>query len=244
MSAPTDLRVFAAGGNLRVHIDTTPRHTRDTDALASRWAALCAANPHYHDGPILAVTSLDVEADAVARVHAHVDSYRRLAVQPEVRTGVRLLGVTAIITALDDAGDVAVLLARRSQSVRMYPDLWELGPSGGVNVPPATVDTLDAPMLARAAFDEIEEEIGESAAVLLGGPANFAPLAIVRDDMAFSDDIILRMINPAPQSLRAAISTSWEYAQVQWVPLRELETWSNTHQCIPPTRAICHLLSV
>lgn len=246
------VRGYHASSNLRVHIERAVRPPQDTPAAAARWTALCSANPRFHDGPILAVSALDVTtgsvggvlAPVVDRIDARVDSYRRLAVQPHVRTGVRLLGVTAIITARDERGDVAVLLARRSPDVRIYPDLWEFGPSGGVNVPPPTVVALDAPMLARAAFDEIEEEIGESAAAMLGGPANFTPFAIIRDDMAFSDDVILRMIQPAPQSLRAAISTSWEYAQVQWVPLHELNAWSNAHACIPPARAICHLLSV
>lgn len=243
MSVPSDIRAFAAGADLRVLVDAAPRDARDTDALASRWAALCAANPRYHDGPILAVTSLDVEGDAVARVHAHVDSYRRLAVQPQVRTGVRLLGVTAVITIRDESGDVAVLLARRAADVRVYPNLWELGPSGGVNVPPPTVQTLDAAMLARAAFDEIEEEIGESAAALLAGPENFFPIAIIRDDMAFSDDVVLQMRSPAPPSIRAAINTGWEYAHTQWVRLTDLEAWSRDNECIPPTRALIPFLS-
>lgn len=245
------IRAYHASPGLRIHIEASARPPQDTDALAARWAALCAANPRFHDGPILAVSALDittgtfgaVRAPVIDRIDAHVDSYRRLAVQPQVRTGVRLLGVTAIITALDAAGDVALLLARRAHNVRVYPDLWELGPSGGVNVPPPTVHTLDAQLLARAAFDEIEEEIGDAAAAMLGGPDNFVPLAIIRDDMAFSDDVILRMRHPAPPSLRAAINTSWEYAQTQWVPLRELRAWSRTNPCIPPTLAICRILA-
>lgn len=246
-----DVRAYHASAALRVHIDTSGRAPSDRDPLTARWAALCAANPRYHDGPILAVSALDVTtgsvggvlAPVVAHIDARHDSYRRLAVQPQVRTGVRLLGVTAMITALDESDQVAVLLARRANDVRIYPDLWELGPSGGVNVPPPTVTDLDAAMLARAAFDEIEEEIGEHAAALLGGPANFVPFAIIRDDVAFSDDVVLRMVEPAPPSLRDAIRTGWEYAQTQWVELRDLEAWSRAHECIPPTHAIIRLLA-
>jgi hypothetical protein len=133
-------------------------------------------------------------------------------------------------------------LARRAHDVRVYPGLWEFGPSGGVNVPPPTVHTLDAPLLARAAFDEIEEEIGESAAALLHGPSNFLPFAIIRDDVAFSDDVVLCMTTPAPVALREAIRTSWEYAQTQWVPLRDLDAWARANPCIPPTHAIIRML--
>lgn len=245
------VRAYHASTDLRVQIDIPSRLPMDNDALAARWAALCAANPRFHDGPILAVSALDVTtgsvggvlAPVVAHIDARHDSYRRLAVQPQVRTGVRLLGVTAIITAFDDAGQIAVLFAQRAQDVRIYPNLWEIGPSGGVNVPPPTVRSLDAPLLARAAFDEIEEEIGEPAAALLGGPGNFVPIAVIRDDVAFSDDVVLHMKHPGPASLRAAINTSWEYRQTQWVPLRELRDWSRTNPCIPPTHAICRLLA-
>lgn len=245
-----DLRAYHASANLRIDIDTPSRASRDTDALAARWAALCATNPRFHDGPILAVSALDVTtgsvhgvlAPVVDRIDARVDSYRRLAVQPQVRTGVRLLGVTAVITALDESGDVAVFLARRAQDVRVYPNLWEIGPSGGVHVPPPTVHTLDAADLTRAAFDEIDEEIGDAAAASLGGPTNFTPAAVIRDDLAFSDDVILRMTTPAPASIRAAISTGWEYTQTQWVPLSELHAWSQANACIPPTHAIIRML--
>ena len=238
------IRVIPCDNRLQIKVDPATCPPIDSDAVAARWATLCAANPRYHDGAILAVSAIDAEPNEPVTITCRHDWYRRLAVQPQVRTGVRLLGVTAVLLSHDDAGVPSVLLARRGNSVRVYPNQWELGPSGGVNVPPANIALLSRADLARAALDEIEEEIGPQAAALLGGPESLSTIAIIRDDAANSDDIILLAQAPAPATVRAAIQTTWEYSQSQWVQIDAIPAWDQEHaqQTLHCTRAIFRVM--
>ena len=128
-----------------------------SDAARREWDRLTSLNPRLFPGPILAFMGLDEHRGEIL---ARRDSYMRLAVQPTVPTGTRLLSVTAILLATDDAGREHIFMGQRAAGVRNYPSLWELGPSGGMGVPPLAVDSLDAAQIAASALDEIAEEIG------------------------------------------------------------------------------------
>ncbi|MBK9188274.1 MAG: hypothetical protein IPM33_04885 [Phycisphaerales bacterium] len=200
----------------------------------ARWAVLCAANPRFHDGPILSVVSIEPDASEIT---VRRDRYARLAVQPQVHTGVRLLGVTAVLTASDAAGRAHVLLARRGEQVRLYAGLWELGPSGGVACPAGDAAVLDFDDLLRSLADEIEEEVG------LPPPVSPRVVAIARDHRAMSDDVVITGDMGSLEAASEAMRTSaWEYREACWIPLDAVAAFDSTNEIIAPSRGILRLM--
>src|SRR5262245_13445545 len=108
-------------------------------AVTARWEQLCRENPRHYDGPLLSVVTFDPERGEML---CRRDQYQRLAVQPQVATGVHLLAVTGVLVATDGGGRRYVLLGRRGKQTRVFGGMWELGPSGGVAPPPANVQSL------------------------------------------------------------------------------------------------------
>lgn len=205
----------------------------DEPRVRDAWQRLCIANPRFFDGGLLAVKHIEAEADAT-RIHARRDRFARLAVQPGVPTGVRLLSVTAVLVARDDAGKPHLLLGKRSAQTRIYGDQWELGPSGGVPPPHAGVRTLDERALMDHLADEVEEEAGlrvrEGRAV-----------AITRDHAACSDDVVFVCdVGELAMARASAKAANWEYTQVAWIPAAELRTFvaREAANVIGPTRAL------
>lgn len=194
----------------------------------AEWSRRVAANPRLYDGPLLAVERIDDTAIICRR-----DSYKRLAVQPAVATGVEQLSVTGILTRDERAG-AAVLLGRRAASTRIYGGLWELGPSGGVEPPPPGTTTLTDADLAAQLRREIAEEAGPGLA--LGEPR---AITICHDPAAHSHDIVFRcpiLAAPPPRP------GNWEYDDVRWIPLASLAAFERDHELIPPTRALLRFL--
>lgn len=208
------VRAWSLPGRVRVAIsrDAPPGEATADSAIGREWARQREENPRLHNGPILSVQALDPEAGEVL---ARRDSYQRLVVQPRVSTGVRLLAVTGVLVARDAGGQEHVLLGRRAPGVRMYGGLWEIGPSGGVGVPPAPVTELDTAALSAHLGDEASEEIG------IEIPPG-VPVAVVRDDAARSDDVCLRVEMGPLEGVANLAPASWEYTQVRWAPVREL----------------------
>jgi len=206
----------------------------DSPEVRDRWRALCDANPRYHDGPILAVVSVDRRTSEIV---VRKDRYARLAVQPQVSTRVRLLGVTGVLTAHDAMGRAHVLLGRRGDQVRIYAGMWELGPSGGVNCPGGDISVLSFEDLCRALADEIEEEVG------LPAPRSPRAIAIARDHRAMSDDVVIACdaggLEGAMASMRAC---EWEYREAIWMPIDSLGAFDSANELIAPTRGIMRLL--
>lgn len=206
-----------------------------TLAIEQEWTRQTAANPRLYDGPVLSVVSFDPQDNQVVAEH---DSYKRLCVQPRVKTGVRLLAVTALLIARDNSGDQHVLMGKRGGSTRLYADKWEVGPSGGVSV--TAVSVLTFTDLCRTLYDEIEEELGEGAThtIQRAGKA----VAYVRDEEACSDDIIIEFRLPSLDNVAHFSQTSnWEYSEVRWIPLTQLREWDNDNT-IAATRATLRVL--
>lgn len=207
-----------------------------THEVEREWSKIVASNPRVYNGPHLSVVSIDFDE---AQIHCRRDTFQRLIVQPRVRTGMRLLAVSALVIARDARGQEHVLLGRRGESVRIYPGMWEFGPAGGVTPPHVSVRSLSEGDLKRSLAEEMEEEIGVTFPV-------GAPIAIVRDTMAFSDDIIFRCDAGELGAARHAMGepSNWEYSETKWIAVEELGAFVAHHaeQIILPTRAMVRLL--
>lgn len=226
----------AEAGAVRVEI--VPRGDRADideglgDADHAHWAALCAENPRYHDGDILSVARIAADGGVIECVP---DRFKRLAVQRDGHDlGVRLLGVKGMIVGRDVRGGEHVLIARRGPQTRVYHDQWEIAPAGGID------GVVDRSALARAAAgacvdlgervvlhalaEEGREELG-----LEIDPAWCRPVCIVRDEVARSVDVIVRVDWPKPIDPRRAVcggglggglcagGNGWEYTDSAWL---------------------------
>lgn len=224
--------VTLGGGPLRVSILRAARAPL-SGAVEREWARISAANPRAFDGPVLSVLSYDPASNHLS---ARRDTYARLAVQPAVHTGVRILSVTGVLTARDAGGREHVLLGRRGEGVRVYERMWELGPSGGVHTPPDAVGELDEDALFATLADEVEEEVGLR-------PPRARAVAVCRDHVAMSDDIVFACDLGALEEA-GAHAANWEYGEVLWMPTDALAGWEAAHEAaiIAPTRALFRAL--
>lgn len=206
-------------------------------AAADRWAALKRENPRYHDGPLLAVTSISAEDRAITLARG---SFRPMAVQHE---GLELeyfgLGVKGLIVGKDRAGLEHVLIARRGPETRIYQSMWEIAPAGGIE-PPASSATGDVPMshVLACLHAEAEEELGLNLRGIAG-----EPVAIVQDRVAHSCDVIVRLAWPEPINPRASIcrvdSCAWEYIDSAWLARPDAAGFDREHAraIVGPARA-------
>ena len=201
------------------------------EATERRWAELLSENPRHFDGPILAIERFDPSSNTI---HARRDGYKRLAVQPEVETGVRILSVTGFITAPDERSRPCVLLAQRSSATRIYGGLWELAPSGGIDPPPSATGSLDLDHVRTQLASELEEELGIKPSV-----STARPIALCVDGPGHSVDVVMRVDSGTPTgALGVSIRDSWEYTGVRWLALNEAPTFAREHadELIPSTR--------
>jgi hypothetical protein len=221
-----------AGSPLQVRIVEEPAPSVDDAAIESRWRVMCAANPRLHDGPILSVVRLEGDGIVCRR-----DTYRRLAVQPEVLTGVEQLSVTGVVLGRDENGRDAVLLGRRGRQTRIYGGMWELGPSGGIDPPLPEREELGVDQLLVQLHQELREEIGSAWPV-----EGVEVFALCHDAVAHSYDIVMRCMSLAPLPL--VESDNWEYERLRWVALESLADFDREHaaEIIAPTRAIFRVM--
>jgi hypothetical protein len=228
---PVDLR----GGPLRVCVSDSLAPT-NTRAVDEEWARLRRENPRYFDGSLLSVLHLGPgdASNPINEILVRRDRFSRLAVQPAVSTCVRILSVTGVLTAHDASGREHVLLGRRGAGTRVYPDMWELGPSGGLHDPAPGVRELDEGAIFSSLCDEVSEEIGLE---LERGTA----VAVARDNIAMSDDIVFVCELGRLEDVRdRAGPANWEYARTLWVPLDSVQVFEDQHgaEVIAPTRAL------
>lgn len=225
----------------------------NTFALEARWQRLCETSPRLYNAPVLSVLSFNPETNEIL---ARRDTYQRLCVQPEVVTGVRLLAVTAALTAKDDQGRRYILLGQRSPQTRIFGNMWEIGPSGGVSPPPLMIDFLSPDALLAAARAEIAEELSDQPNPPANPPANTpapspltsalaaagVPVAYLRDHIANSDDLVLRFdLGRLEDVTQLANWRNWEYTQSLWTPIDTLSQF-DTDETIAATRALFRVL--
>jgi hypothetical protein len=223
---------LAGALDIRIARDPAPE---PTPAVAARWDQLRRENPRHYDGAVLSVVTFDPDTHEML---CRRDRYQRLAVQPQVHTGVHQLAVTAVLTAFDGGGRCYTLLGRRSPETRIHGGMWELGPSGGVSPPAANIDTLTAADLHRHLADEVAEEVG-----LELPPGQI--VAMVRDLTAFSDDVAIACELGSLEAIAPRTgAANWEYTETLWLPIDAVRGFDATYgnEIIAATRALFRLL--
>jgi hypothetical protein len=203
-------------------------------AVELRWADLLRGNPRLFDGPILSLESLDLGAGVL---RCWRDGYKRLAVQPEVPTGVELVSVTGVLTARDAAGREHILLGRRGDQTRVYGGMWELAPSGGIDPPTEGETGLEWGGVIAQLESELSSETGLAEPI-----RDPVLLCVLRDSHAFSADVAVRARFDGPvESLRPA-RENWEYAECRWVPVVEIRAFAASEPMVATALAALDVL--
>ncbi len=187
------------------------------DEIERRWADARADNPRLRDGEVLSVGAIDPGAGLI---HTSRSTYKRLVAQnATLDLGVRMLGVKGLLIGRDTHGVEHVLIARRGGDTRVYGGMWEIAPAGGVSVPPRSVAELGPEVLRDTLADEAHEELGLDLDVSAA-----RPVAVVRDDVARSVDVIVRLDWPSSGGIidpRASVCTlgrdDWEYVDTAFL---------------------------
>ena len=232
--------------SLSVRIANSPI-PKTTDPIERDWALQVSKNPRLYSGPLLAVISIDFDT---GEFYCRRDEFKRLVVQPRVMTGVRLLAVCGVLLAPDERGRDHLLLGRRGEKTRIYPGQWETVPAGGVSPPAPNITMLDEHALKENLYEEMHEELGVSAE---HGFEIGPPRALVRDHIAYSDDIAFEIRAPSLESARHHLAAAasqphmrhnWEYSDTRWIALDEIAAFDAKHasEIIAPTRALFRVL--
>ena len=217
---------------ITIKIDRSPKVHPQADAVDAAWQELCAKNPRYFNGQMLAFDSYD---PATGVIHASAEEYKYHAVRDTVDAGITLLAVTAILVGIDSKqSEPMYLIGKRSPKLHRYGGLWELGPSGGVDVP-GDGDMLDQDQIIAEAAREVREEVDLQLSDI---PAKF--VALVHDHAVGSTDIAIELeIGPV-----LPLQHNWEYSEIKWVLKHELGQWirNNPDDFIPTTVALIEFL--
>lgn len=242
---PTQLRplpIDPRAPPLRVVLDAEPAPLDETTEarVRRRWDEITRRNPHAFDGTILAFLGYDARSNTIT---ARRERYRRLAVRPEIETGVVLLGVTGFCSARDRNGHRRVLLARRSTRTRVYGGLWECAPSGGLDAPAGRGNRLELGDVIEAFRRESDEELG-----LRHETAQPRAVALLRDPIASSLEIVVEARaetdhagGPTLDDLGTRpITRNWEYDDARWFTDAEIAELVRRSPDVltPPTRAL------
>lgn len=199
--------------------------------MLAQWAILRARNPRFFDGPLLTLRSLDSARGIFSLQH---DSYMPYAVQPQVDTSVTSLGVTAILSHQPADSTPHYFFGQRAPGTHMYPNQWELGPSGALS-PPATSSLSISDVITQMGT-ELSEEVGLH---LQLSDSNTQPLCCVLDPVARSLDLVfLIQFSHLPW-----LSANWEYQAHAWVSAQDFPSWSASRQVIAPSIAIMQHLT-
>lgn len=212
-----------------IKIDRSSTTQLDSDTqqrVDDAWSELCTQNPKYFNAPIVA---FDRYYPDTGVIFAYVDQYKHHAVRDSVELDLSLLAVTAIVMAED-----RVLLGKRSARSHRYGGLWELGPSGGVDVP-NEADRIDLASLLGEALREIREEAGFEPRVI-----DHQLVALVHDHLVGSSDLAVLLRIERPDQLKA----NWEYSDTRWMSLDDLYAWVNDKpdELIPTSVSLARFL--
>lgn len=221
-------------------------HAEPPATVASAWDAMRTENPRLFNGPILSFQRARWDRGRIIAVTTR-DSYQRLTVQQAdpslVDPPVMQLSVTGVITAQDRLGDRFVLVGKRSDATRIYGSMWELGPSGGIDAPPMSIDALDGFDVFRQLVTEIEEEVG-----LVANPDPGPILGLTTDPHASACDVVmhLRLARPLEDIIAHTAPDAehgWEYTATRWIPVPRFVEFVRTEPCIPPTVSLAPLVA-
>jgi 8-oxo-dGTP pyrophosphatase MutT (NUDIX family) len=202
---------------------------------AQRWADLCGANPRLHDGPIWSVRAFD---PTLGTVSIGADAYSRYAVRPSLGTGVAMLAVRGIITASNAHGRLHVLMGQRSIQTRIYGDMWEVIPGGGM--PRLDSTELNPPSMSDL-IEHLRVESREEAGLEVPQAA-CAIEAFCDDTYAGGFDVLIGvcLTDDLATIQRSMGERDWEHRQLQWLAVDEVANFdaAMAGKVSPPTRAI------
>lgn len=135
-----EVKAMAPGASVRV-LNRAGALPEPDERTAPRVGSSSAKrNPRLFDGAILAVESIGFSSsNGDVTIEAPHDRYQRLAVQPTVNNGVRLLAARGVVSASDVRGVERVFVGQHNARTHVYGGMWELGPSGGIQPPGAGV---------------------------------------------------------------------------------------------------------
>ncbi|MCG3124971.1 MAG: hypothetical protein GIKADHBN_03480 [Phycisphaerales bacterium] len=237
---PVRIWPLRAGGTLVLQAEAgTDAGAAFDERAEKRWAEMCAANPRLHDGPIWSVTSFN---EATGVIGVRLDRYSRYAVRPSIGRGVRMLAVRGVVTAVDAGGVEHVLMGLRSPQTRVYGDMWEVLPGGGLPADAGAGDQpAQQPPRAEAFVAHLQQEAREEAGLeVAAAECRFA--GVCDDSHAGGFDVLMRVRLGRPlETVRAEMgSRDWEHAKVQWLAVGEVAAFDRDHgaEISPPTRAI------
>jgi len=223
----------------RVRVLMAARAAPEPDERTAReWAQRAANNPRLFDGAIVAVDSIEISSsNGDVTIGARHDRYQRLAVQPMIDNGVRLLAARGVVSARDRRGVEHVFVGQRDARTLAYGEMWELGPSGGIQPPRAGVRELSFADLIALYGLELREEAGLEIARAL-----CEPLAICDDVAARGVDVVIRLSLASDLEAIERSSRDWEYSAVRWVAVREFARFAEGVKFSPPSVAIAAML--
>ena len=115
---------------------------------------------------------------------------------------------------------------------------WETVPAGGVSPPAMTIDTLDEAALKENLLEEMREELDATFDV-------GRPVALVRDHMAFSEDIAFLVDGGRLSEAQAKVgAANWEYSETCWVPVDAIGAFDREHgpETIAASRGVFRVL--
>lgn len=223
------VRVVRLAGAVRVEIKASEATGHDA-AVEAEWERKRAKNPRLFDGPVLSVRAIRGSAGLIT---CELASYKGLAVQPEVETGVRQLSVTGVVTAEDREGRLRVLLGRRSHRTRIYGGMWQNCPAGGFE-PEAGVKVIRQEGIEAELLREVKEEAGLEVRQI------GTPVAIIYDEHARSHDLIVPVeVGEVPETVRG-----WEYDELRWVETGRLGEFEGSEdgRIMAITRAVFRVM--
>jgi UDP-2,4-diacetamido-2,4,6-trideoxy-beta-L-altropyranose hydrolase len=187
------------------------------------------------NGEIVSVMSVD-ETNIVGRRA----EYRWLLAQSHDESfvpwfQVRPLAVTGVLTCPE-----GVVIGRRGPAVFQFPGLWELAPSGSVDI--VTDVDSDIDLLAQL-IQELNEEVGLSGSDVAG----IEPLAIACDFDSQVFDVCFVMTTPTPWARiaeRFSANRNTEYQHLDILPVDRIAEFLRTNQAstTPLTLSLLQLL--
>jgi hypothetical protein len=229
-----------------------PAPTLPTNLLPL-WHALLATNPRLFPGPILSVHSFN---PATGHLTLARDTFDRLLIQqhhPHTNLNIQLLGVKALITALDHAQNQHILIQRRHHQTRIYPNQWEIGPAGSLEPPTPSPAPITHLTLFQTLIDEITSELGlpsETLTALANSLPTRQPAFVLTDPIAHSLDFCYPLNLPNPIDPRRSpcsdCATDWEVTETVWLARTDAEAFlsrAEKHNHAAPTmRPMLHAL--
>lgn len=223
------VRVWLMPPDLRISIEVDHSFSPPASGLIDRiWERQTMANPRLYNGPVLSAIGFDPFHGVIRCV---TDDYKRLVAQTQIDCGITLLAVSVVLHCTTPAGMPGVILGLRSPRTRIYGGFWELGPSGGFDVPAADVTLLRHEAILQQCESELADE--------LGLPMTQPRLTAVTYEAAAHclDLIVEAHVELPPEGPKPA---NWEYLDVRAIALRDIAAFDAEHpgQIIPPTRAL------